>query len=295
MSPPVAGAVAQPVSRRRDLRRSRGLRFLRTPEGAIGVVLLAAIVAVALLGPLLAPHPLDAPISAPGMPPSADAPLGTDALGRDVFSRLLDGGRSVLTMAAASTLLIYLVGGAVGMAAGYARGWVDSALMRAVDVLLSFPALLVLLVLVAGAGSSSLVLVAGIVIALAPGVARLVRSATLEVSTRGYVEAAVVRGESAFFVLRREILPNVAHVILADLGLRFVYTIVLAASVNFLGLGFEPPAANWGLMVSENRMILSTNVWSVLAPAGMLALLTIAVCMVGDAYARAMGRSGAGA
>ena len=126
---------------------------------------------------------------------------------------------------------------------------------------------------------------------LFPGVARIVRTATLEASTRGYVEAAVARGERMVSVLRREILPNITSSVVADLGIRFSWSIILIASVNYLGLGLRPPTADWGLMISENREIISTNPLAVVAPAVILAVLIIAVNLVGDAYVRRLGRS----
>ena len=124
-----------------------------------------------------------------------------------------------------------------------------------------------------------------------PGIARVMRTATLETATRGYVEAAFARGEGMLWILRREILPNILPVLLADFGVRFGYSIILIASVNYLGLGLAPPAADWGLMISENREFISINLWSVLAPAIMLALLTISVNLVADAYIQTSSRA----
>jgi len=263
----------------------------RTTSGAVGLVLAALIVGVALFGPLFAPHGIATPTGAPGQPPSAAALLGTDFLGRDVLSRLLHGGFSVVWIGTAATTLAYAAGLAVGLVAGYVHNLVDPILMRVVDVLLAFPALLVLLLLVSGLGPHVAVLILGVVLVQLPGIARLMRTATLETSTRGYVEAAVARGESMASVLRRDIVPNIAPVMLADFGIRFGYSIILIASMNYLGLGLGPPAADWGLMISENRVLVGLNIWSVLAPAVMLALLTIAVNLIADAYVRTSGRS----
>jgi peptide/nickel transport system permease protein len=149
-----------------------------------------------------------------------------------------------------------------------------------------------MLLFVTAFGGGRGVLIGAAAIVLFPGVARIVRTATLEVSTRGYVEAAVARGERTSNILRREILPNITPSIVADLGIRFSWSIILIASVNYLGLGLRPPTADWGLMVSENREIISTNPLALLAPAAILALLIIAVNLVGDAYVRQRGRSG---
>jgi peptide/nickel transport system permease protein len=271
--------------------RFRSTRFLRSPQGIFGVVILAFVVAVALIGPLIAPHSLAAPVGAPGNPPASGTPLGTDYLGRDVLSRLLHGGTAVLVISLIATGFIYFIGIAIGMMAGLARSVLDPILMRGVDVFLVFPPLMLLLLLIAGAGTGEGILILGIVLVLFPGVARIVRTATLEVSTNAYIEAAIGRGERTLAIMRREVLPNITPAIVADVGVRFSAVIILAASVNFLGLGQKPPAANWGLMIAENLQIVSANIWSVLAPAIMLALLTISVNLIGDAYVRSLGRS----
>jgi ABC-type dipeptide/oligopeptide/nickel transport system permease subunit len=267
------------------------LRFARSGAGAVGAAVLVFVVLVALLGPSVAQHPPERPIGIPYEGPSAEAPLGTDFLGRDVLSRILWGGRSVIALAGLSVLLAYVGGLAVGLAAGYSRGLLDPILMRSADVLLSLPALLFLLVLVTGLGSSRTVLVIGVALIQLPLVARIIRSATQTQSVRGFVEAAAARGESTSAILRRELLPNIVPTIAADIGLRLTYAIILVASVNFLGLGLQPPDADWGLMVSENRSGLNLNPLAVLGPATMIALLTIAVNLVGDAVARQQGVS----
>jgi ABC-type dipeptide/oligopeptide/nickel transport system permease subunit len=270
------------------------LRFARTPAGLVGLLLLAAVVGLALLGPFLAPHEPDLPVGIPLTGPAEGRVLGTDFLGRDVLSRVLWGGRSVLALAGAATLLAYLAGGATGLISGYRRGLTDGVLMRGVDVMLSVPALIFLLVLVTGAGTSAAVLVAGVALVQAPLVARVVRTATLEQAVKGFVEAAEARGERTFAIVWRELLPNIAGPIFADVGLRFTYSIILVASVNFLGLGLQPPAADWALIISENRSGLDLNPYAILAPALLIAVLTIAVNLVGDAIARALGRSSVG-
>lgn len=267
------------------------LRFLRSGTGAVGAALLVAVLLVALVGPFFSPHAPDKPIGVPLEGPTADAPFGTDFLGRDVLSRVLWGGRSVLALAGLATALAYIGGAVIGLVAGYSRSLLDPLLMRAADVMLSFPALLFLLVLVTGAGTSKAVLVIGVALVQLPLVARIVRTATLEQSVRGFVEAAVARGERTSAVLRREILPNIVAPIMADAGLRFTYSIILVASVNFLGLGLQPPAADWALIISENRNGLTLNPYVILVPAALIAILTIAANLVGDAVARSLGIS----
>jgi peptide/nickel transport system permease protein len=267
------------------------LRFARTRRGAVGLVLLASLLGLVLLGPFFAPHSPDEPIGVPLTGPSEGAPFGTDFLGRDVLSRVLWGGRSVLGLAGLATLLAYAGGALVGLVAGYSRSVVDSLLMRSADVMLSFPALLFLLVLVTGAGTSKAVLVIGVALVQLPLVARIVRAATLEQSVRGFVEAAVARGERTTAILGREIVPNILAPVLADAGLRFTYSIILVASVNFLGLGLQPPDADWALIISENRNGLTLNPYVILVPAALIALMTIAVNLVGDSVAASLGIS----
>jgi peptide/nickel transport system permease protein len=250
------------------------LRFARTPEGAVGVALLTFVLLVALIGPYFAGHSPSKTIGLPFDGPGNGALLGTDGLGRDALARTLWGGRSVLELAGLATLLAYVVGAAIGLTAGYLQGLVDAVLMRGVDVLVGVPALLFILVLLTGAGTGNGTLVAAVAVVQAP-----------------LVEAAVARGEKVSAILLREIVPNIVPSVMADAGLRLTYSIILVASVNFFGLGLQPPAADWALMISENRDGFDLNPWVIIAPAAMIALLTIAVNLIGDALARSLGRS----
>jgi peptide/nickel transport system permease protein len=280
------------VRRLAPLEAVRGrLRFARLGSGLVGLGLLALVLGIALFGPFFAPYSPTESLGIPYEGPSAAAPLGYDGLGRDVLSRVLWGGRSVLAIAGLATLIAYVAGGVVGLVAGYSRNWFDGLLMRGVDVLIAFPALLFLLVLITGAGTSKTALVAGVAAVQAPLVARVIRTATLEQSLRGYVEAAEARGERVLSILRREVLPNILAPIAADAPLRLTYSIILVASVNFFGLGLQPPDADWALIISENRDGLSLNPWVIFVPAALIALLTISLSLVGDAVARALGRS----
>jgi ABC-type dipeptide/oligopeptide/nickel transport system permease subunit len=267
------------------------LRFLRSFSGTLGACIVVAVLAVALLGRYVAPHDPSEPIGIPLSDASSEAWLGTDFLGRDVFSRLLYGGRSVILLALVATVLAYLIGLAIGLIAGYSRSRVDPLLMRSVDVMLAFPPLLFLLILIAGAGTGVAVLVIGVALIQAPAISRIVRTATQVEATRAYVESAIARGERSFAVVGREVLPNILAPVLVDSGLRFTFSILIIASVNFLGLGLQPPSPDWALMISENREFISVNVLAVLAPAAMIAALTIGINLVGDAIARSLGRS----
>lgn len=269
------------------------LRFVKTGRGRVGLVILGAVLGVALLGPLIAPYDPAALVGIPGEPPGNGFLLGTDYLGHDVLSRVLWGGRSVLWQSVSATLIAFVFGTTVGLIAGYGGSLLDPILMRSVDVVMVFPPLLFFLIVATAFGTSPEILIAGVAIVEIPGVARIVHSATREASVRGYVEAAVARGESTRAILRREIIPSILPSILANFGLVLTYSILLVAAVNFLGLGLTPPAANWGLMVSENRPVLSLNAWATIAPAGMIAALTIGVNVIGDAISHVLGRSGA--
>jgi peptide/nickel transport system permease protein len=275
--------------------RPRRAGVLRSWSGRIGLVLVIFVLLVAFFGRLIEPYSPLQTIGIPGQPSSGTYPLGLDFEGRDVLSRLLAGGQSTILIAASATALTYAIGLPIGLVAGFSRSILDPLLMRAVDIFLSVPALLLMLLLVVGLGSSPVYLVCAAAIVLFAGVARITRSATLEVATRGYVEAAVARGERTSAILRREILPNIYGPIVADLGLRFSWSIILVASVNFLGLGIRPPAPDWGVMISENRSIIGSNPMGVIAPALMLAILILGVNLLGDAYIRQLGQSRDGA
>lgn len=268
-----------------------GTRLADTTTARIGLWLVVFVVIVAVLGPIVAPHDPTDIVGPPGQAPSSRALLGTDQLGFDVLSRLLFGGRSVLFLGVTTTILSYAVAIPIGLAAGHSRGVLDTLLMRSVDVLLAFPALLIMILAVTAVGRGSIVLIGAVALVHVPSISRVVRTATLEVSVREYVDAAIARGERTVAILTREIVPNIAGLVMADIGLRFGYSVVLIASVNYLGLGLSPPTADWALMISENQQFITINQWSVIAPAVMLALLTVGVNLVGDAVVHRAGRA----
>jgi peptide/nickel transport system permease protein len=276
---------------RRAITAVRSAPVLRSMTGGVGVVLGGTVLLIGVFGPFFAPHSPAALVGAPFSLPSARFPLGTDVLGRDVVSRVLCGGRTVIALAGAATVLGYVGGLTIGLVAGYNQRRADTVLMRIVDVLLAFPPILFLLVLATGAGPSPETLVIGVAITHVPSIARIVRAATLEVARKGYVEAAVARGERSWYILRREIAPNVLHAILADVGIRLTWSILLVAAVNFLGLGLQPPHADWALMIAENRSGLSIQPWAVVVPGLLIAALTIACNLIGDAIAESLGVS----
>jgi ABC-type dipeptide/oligopeptide/nickel transport system permease subunit len=274
--------------------RARSFSLRRLVGGVparVGVGIVATLVVVAVVGPLVAPHTPTETVGAPFSGASGAFPLGTDYLGRDVLTRILYGGRTVLTLGVVATAAAYLVGGAIGLVAGTLGGRLDGVMMRSTDLLLVFPPLLVLLVLATGAGANARTVVLGVALVQVPAVARVLRAATVQVSVRGFIEAAHARGESLGYVVLREILPNLRGVIAADAGPRLTGSILLIAGVNFLGIGLQPPVSDWALMITENRPGLTFAPLSSAAPALLLALLTIGVNLIADSVARTTGRN----
>ena len=263
-------------------------RAARTPRGRIGLSLAGLVVLVALIGPLIAPHSSTAPVTPfPFSQPSATAPLGGDGLGRDVLSRVLDGGAVLLGLAAAATALGLGAGVILGIAAAYYGRWTDGIIMRTIDVFLAFPQLVFALLLVSVLGPKLWLIVIAVGISHAPQVARVIRSVALDVCERDYVKAVELMDTPGRKVMFGEILPNLSSVVMVELGLRFTYSILIIAGLSFLGFGIQPPAANWGLMINENRIGLVVNPWAVVVPAVLIALLTIGLNTFTDAIARA--------
>jgi peptide/nickel transport system permease protein len=259
---------------------------VRTPRGAIGLGLTTFIVLIAVIGPFVAPYSSTAFVTIPFSPPSSQFLLGGDILGRDVLSRVLDGGWVLLIMAVAATAFGLIIGGAAGISAAYLRGKWDSIIMRSVDVILAFPSLVLALMLVSIIGPKLWLIVVAVGFAHAPAVARVLRSATLDISERDYIKAVELQGVKPAKVMRSELLPNLISPLMVESGLRLTYSIVLMAGLAFLGFGQPPPAANWGYMIQENRIGLSSNPWAVLVPAALIAVLTIGTNTFTDAIAR---------
>ncbi|MEJ8280078.1 ABC transporter permease [Pseudonocardia spirodelae] len=265
-------------------------RTFRRRQARVGAALTLLVVAVALLGPVLGPlltgYGVD---DFAGRPFRAEGLAGTDDLGRDVLTRFLAGGGPVLASAVAATA-IGIVGGAVlGMLAGYSGttgSRLDPLIMRGGDVLLSFPQLVLALLAVAVLGSSGWLLVLVIGITHIPRVARVARQATLSVAGQDYVLAARMYGMPRRRILATEVLPNITGPLMVELGLRLTYSIGYVASLSFLGLGVQPPAADWGLQINENRIALTVAPWGVLLPVLAIAVLTVGTNMVTDALAK---------
>jgi peptide/nickel transport system permease protein len=288
----MSGTVAAAVSVRPAHRRQRPIvllvrRALRLRRTQVGLGLVLLLVGVAVLGPLFAPHTPSAFAGIPYAHPSSGTLLGTDSLCRDVLSRFLWGGRSVLGLSVAATTIGLLLGATIGLVAAYTRSLLDDLLMRGMDVILAFPSIVLALVAVSTVGPKLWLLVLVVGLTTAPRVARVTRGASVEVVERDFVQAAEAVGAPRFRILVSEILPNIASTLLVEASLRLTYSIGLIAGLSFLGFGLQPPAADWGLMINENRQGLTIQPWGVVLPVLAIALLTIGTSLVGDGVSRA--------
>lgn len=277
--------LVAPVSRRRRT-TSSFRRTLHTARGQVGLVLVAVVVAAAVIGPFVTPAPPDSTIGAFFAPASAAYWLGTDDIGRSVLARLLDGGWVLLVMALAATVLGVGLGTVIGMTAAYVRGRWDTLMMRAVDVLLAFPQIVLVLLLISVVGAKLWLIVLAVAFSHLPAVARVIRSASLDVTERDFIASseAIVLPRSR--ILFGEVLPNVVSPLMVEIGLRLAWSVAIIAGLSLLGFGQAPPAPGWGEMIYENIPGISTNPWGVLAPALMIAALTVGVNTLTDAYAR---------
>jgi peptide/nickel transport system permease protein len=274
-----------------ELRRHEWLSILgqaaRTKRGLLGLSLAGSIVLLAIIGPFVAPYsPTALQPTVNFAHPSSAYWLGTDYLGRDVLSRVLDGGWQLLAMAAIGTLFGLVVGSAAGITSAYRQGKTDTAIMRTVDVILAFPGLVFILVLVSVAGSSAWLITLAVGFSQAPPVARVIRAAALDVSERDFIHAVEIQGVKPRRIMAREIFPNVISPLMVESGLRLTYSILAIAGISFLGFGLPPPTPSWGQMINENRIGITANPWAVMAPALLIAILTIGTCTFTDAIAR---------
>ena len=208
--------------------------------------------------------------------------LGTDNLGRDMLSRMIFGARNTIGLALSITILAFLLGSLTGMIAAALGGWVDQILSRIVDVLMSIPSLIFALLILSIFGTSVPYLIATITVIDATRVYRLARATAMNVVVMDYVEVARVRGEKLGWVIRKEILPNITAPLLAEFGLRFCFVFLFISALSFLGLGLQPPAADWGSMVRDNATLITFEDMTPLLPAGAIALLTVAINFIVD-------------
>ncbi|WP_114854333.1 ABC transporter permease [Brachybacterium sp. YJGR34] len=264
-------------------------------QAKVGVVLTALIVLIAVIGPLLLPWATGYTATGFADRPFQDTGLfGTDNLGRDVLSRFLAGGTSLLLYSVLATALGLFLGMLFGMVAAYIGGWLDALIMRSNDVLLAIPQLVFALLAITVLGPQPWVLVAVIAITHAPRIARVTRAATLDVIGEDYIRAAEMYAVPRRRILFREVLPNITGPLAVEAGLRLTYSIGAIASLSFLGLGMQPPAADWGLMINENRIALSLQPWGVMLPVLAIAVLTIGTNLIADSIARASASANVG-
>ncbi|MEB2844430.1 ABC transporter permease subunit [Rhizobiales bacterium RZME27] len=261
----------------------RKLRFHIRPIAAICLAVVLFWAAIALFAPLLVHYPVGDMVSYDYFGPmSKEYWLGTDYLGRDIYSRLIVGARYTIGIAFVGLILAALIGITLGLFAAAFGGLFDTILSRAIDTFVGIPNLLLALVIVAGGGSSIPILVFAITIIFFPGCYRFTRSMAINVNALDFIAAARARGEGHFYVMIHEILPNIVGPIMADLGLRFVHIILLLSGLSFLGLGVQPPFADWGAMVRENMIGISYGSPAVVVPSLALASLALAINLLID-------------
>ena len=265
------------------------LDLAKSPMTAkFGLLVILIYIVVALFAPFIAPYGEAEVFPIPYAPWSSEFVFGTDQIGRDIFSRLIYGARNTVGIAVATTALAFIIGGILGLAAAIARGWLDQLLSRTVDVLMAIPSLIFALVLLSIFGSTVTNLIIIIAVLDSTRVFRLTRAVSINVVVMDYVEAARLRGEGLIWIMRREILPNIMPPLIAEFGLRFCFVFLTIAALSFLGVGIQPPTADWGSMVRENASLIQFAQYDITAgltpllPAAAIAILTVAVNFVVD-------------
>ncbi|MQT11804.1 ABC transporter permease [Rhizobiales bacterium Sp-1] len=271
-----SAAPAPPPAAARKTRR-------RPPLSAIiGGVIVLVIVLAALLAPLTAPYGEAELVGGVWDPPSAATWLGTDNIGRDMLTRLIYGGRTTIGIAVVTTAVAFLIGVTLGFIAAAIGGWVDTVMSRGIDILLSIPVLISALMVLSVLGTSIPVLIGTIGILESTRVYFVGRAVARTITVLDYVAVARLRGEGLGWIIVREVLPNALPPLIAEAGLRFCFIFLFIASLSFLGLGVQPPAADWGSMVRENAQAINFGLYAPLFPAGAIAVLTIGVNLVID-------------
>ena len=257
--------------------------FWKAPITAkFGVLAITVYVLTAVFAPLLAPYGQFQVVGSQYLPWSAAHPLGTDNLGRDMLSRIIFGARNTVSIALIATILTFLLGTVTGFIAATLGGWADQVLSRLVDSLMAIPTLIFGLMLLTVFGTSIPVLICVIALLESTRVYRLARAVAMNIVVMDYVEAARLRGEGLWWIMTREVLPNALSPLAAEFGLRFCFVFLFISALSFLGLGIQPPTADWGSMVRENATLISFGDPTPLIPAGAIALLTVAVNFVVD-------------
>ena len=249
---------------------------------SFGLFVIFTYAVMGIFAPLIAPHGEAEVISSAFAPADESMLLGADQLGRDIFSRIVYGARNTVGLALAATVLAFTIGALAGLFAAVKQGWFDQVMGRGADVIMSIPSLIFALLMLSIFGTNLIVIVVIVAIIYSPRVYRLTRAVAGNVVVMDYIEAASLRGEGTGYLIRREILPNSTAPLIAEFGLEFCFVFLLIAGLSFLGLGIQPPTADWGSMVRENATLISFGDITPLIPAGAIALLTVAVNFVVD-------------
>ena len=257
--------------------------FLEAPISAkLGLVTITAYLFVAIFAPFVAPYSETEILGGAYELWSEKFPLGTDNLGRDMLSRLIFGARNTIGIALAAVVIAFAIGGVMGMLSALLGGWYDSIISRVVDILMAIPSLVFALLILTILGTSITTLVLVIAVLDSTRVYRITRAAAMNIAVMDFVEVARLRGEGLWWVVRKEILPNIMAPLLAEFGLRFCFVFLFIAALSFLGLGIQPPTADWGSMVRDNATLINYDDITPLLPAAAIAILTVAVNFVVD-------------
>jgi peptide/nickel transport system permease protein len=257
-------------------------RILESRVGTIGLAIVLFWVAMAVFAPAIAPYSPTALVGRVAQPPSASHWLGTDELGRDILSRVIWGSRTILLLAPTAVAAALVVGGLMGLVAGYRGGLLDELIMRLSDIILAFPVLLLYMIIIAAVGPSALNIIFAVTFASSPAIARIMRSLVLELRSREYVAAARLRGESAWHIMLVEILPNAKGPLIVDACLRIGYVTFTIGTLGFLGLGLRPPTPDWGGMVNAARNWITLAPWIAAFPALAISSLVVGLNLFAD-------------
>lgn len=285
----LASSVAVPLQVRRTPRAEFAARFFAGRTAWFGAAMLGSILVAVTFAPWLAPHPDDATqISQRLLQPSSEHWFGTDQLGRDVFTRVLFGGRISIALGLVTVVLSALVGTAAGLAAGYLRGWIDELIMRLADIFLGIPSLVLAIVVALTLGGGLEMTAVAISVATWPRYARLVRGEVLRIQVLEFVEAARAYGAPGWRILMKHIFPGTRPTLITQAALLMAQAMLVASALGFIGLGVRPPAPEWGVAISEGREYLPESWWMSLFPGVFLFLTVLSLNFLSDALRRAL-------
>ena len=260
------------------------IKVLKTSpiSARFGMIVIGLSLFVALFAPMIAPYSESEIVGNVWLSSTYAHPLGTDQLGRDMVSRLVYGARNSIAIAFTTTMIAFGVGAILGLIAATTGGWVDNILSRIVDIFMAFPTLILALMILSVLGTSIPVLIIVVALLDSTRVFRLARALAMDIAIMEFVDAARLRGEKTLYIVWREILPNALPALIAEFGLRFCFIFLFISSLSFLGLGIQPPTADWGSMVRENSGAMNFGILTPLYPAGTIALITVSINLVVD-------------